>query len=33
MDAIRSAEVPAETPGAPPTKITLFTKIAVGDAP
>jgi biopolymer transport protein ExbD len=33
MDAIRSTEVPSETAGAPPTKVTLFTKIAVGDAP
>ena len=33
MDAIRSTEVPADTPGAPPARVMLFTKIAVGDAP
>jgi biopolymer transport protein ExbD len=33
MDAIRSTDVPATGPGAQPTKVMLFTKIAVGDAP
>jgi len=33
MDAIRSTEVAAAEAGAKPTKVMLFTKIAVGDAP
>ena len=33
MDAIRSVESPAPAPGAEPTRVALFTNIAVGDAP
>jgi biopolymer transport protein ExbD len=33
MDAIRSTEVPAAAADAQPTRMALFTKIAVGDAP
>ena len=33
MDAIRSTEAAATHGGAEPTRVALFTNIAVGDAP
>ncbi len=33
MDVLRSADVPAEAPDAPPVRIALFSDVAIGDAP
>ena len=33
MDVLRSANVPAEAPDAPPVRLALFSDVAIGDAP
>ena len=33
MDVLRSADVPADAPDAPPVRLALFNDVAIGDAP